>query len=442
MNSASPPLRIVILGGGSAGWITACLMAKAWSAQRIQIILVESREIGTIGVGEGSTPQLKAFFDALGVDEHVWMMACHATYKHGIRFKGWSDRPGFGSYFHPFPTSLDRDVSTLFFRNTLLRRQGLDVWAHPDRFFLSGQLAGMGRLPVSDHADAPILRFGYHFDAALLGSFLKHLAVSRFGVTWLERTVLGVQTSENGQIKGLLASNGEAISGDFFIDCSGFASQILQSTLHEPFISSSEMLFNDRAVVVQTPLPTQVAAPETRSVAMNAGWRWQIPLTSRVGNGYVYSSAFLSADEADFELRSSLGLLDGKIAARHLTMKVGAVRRSWVGNCLAVGLSQGFLEPLEATALHMVLETVQGFIAAFEKGRFTYAEMDAFNRSISRRFAGIQDYIVGHYKINHRQDNEYWRNNAEQSHFRHAGSSHRTMARRPSASGRHLSPSD
>jgi tryptophan 6-halogenase len=402
--------RIVILGGGSAGWITAALFAKAWGEQGASITLVESPDIGIIGVGEGSTPQLKAFFAHIDVAEAEWMAACDATYKLGIRFFGWSNRPGFDSYFHPFAGPVDLHTEPAFFRNCALARRGFDVPAHPDRFYLATRLAEEGAAP---HA-APNFPFapsyGYHFDAFKLGGYLRDLCVAR-GVSYLQRKVEHVELSETGDVAALLCEGGGRIAGDFFVDCSGFRSAIAQERLGARFLPFAANLFNDRAVVLPTPGDAGFR-PQTDATAMAAGWRWKIPLTSRCGNGYVFASGAISDDAAEAELRASLGLLDDPVAARFLRMKVGRLEHSWTANCLATGLAQGFIEPLEATALHIVISTALDFIRAFEAGGFSPAHRDGFNLAVAERYEGIRDYIVGHYRLNQRGDTDYWRANA------------------------------
>jgi tryptophan 6-halogenase len=406
------PLRIVVLGGGTAGWMAANLIAHRWRGRGVTVTVVESPDIGIIGVGEGSTPQLKAMFDTLGIAEADWMPACNATYKTGIAFHDWSTRPGFERYFHPFPTNLDHHTAPSFYFNTRARRTGRDVCAHPDRFFLPAKLAAERRAPIAPPSFPFAIGYGYHFDATLVGQFLRDHAVTKLGVTHMPRTVQSVGLNEHGVVTGLRLDDDETINGDFFIDSSGFRATIIQGALDEAFVPFGSNLFNDRAIAMPTsndPGPIRV---ETRATAMANGWAWKIPLTNRTGNGYVYASAFVSADAAETELRTALGMLDSDVSARHLTMNVGQVRRSWVKNCLAVGLSQGFIEPLEATALHIVQATVEGFMDAYEVGDFTDKNAPTFNADIAARYEGIRDYIVAHYRMNQRTDTEYWRANA------------------------------
>ena len=403
---------MVILGGGTAGWMAANLIAHRWRERCVSVTVIESPDIGIIGVGEGSTPQLKAMFDTLGIAESDWMPACNATYKNGISFHGWSARPGFEGYFHPFQTNLDSHTANHFYFHTRARRTGRDVWAHPDRFFISAQLAAGRRAPIPPDNFPFEIGYGYHFDATLVGVFLRNQAVKALGVTHLARTVCEVKLDDRGQVAALHIDDDEWIEGDFFIDASGFRSTILQAALNEPFLPFASNLFNDSAIAMPTPSEPGVIASETQATALGAGWAWKIPLTNRMGNGYVYSSAFKSADDAETELRTHLGMLDVDTPARHLKMNVGQVRRSWVKNCLAIGLAQGFIEPLEATALHIVQATVEGFMDAFEGSKFSDKGAAAFNAEIAARYEGIRDYIVAHYRMNGRSDTEYWRANA------------------------------
>lgn len=412
---AEAPVRIVVLGGGTAGWMAANLFAKRWNGaaggRRAVVTVIESPDIGIIGVGEGSTPQLKAFFDDLGLAERDWMPRCNATYKVGIAFHGWSARPGYESYFHPFPTGVDDQSADAFFTNCAARRGGFALEAHPDKFFLPAALAREKRAPTGIIGTGLEVSYGYHFDAHLVGAVLRDHAVAQ-GVRHLPLNVTRVDVSKTGDVAALVTEDGQHITADIFVDSSGFRGVIAQQALGEPFLPFAENLFNDSAVVMPTPADPKCLNVHTKSTAMSAGWCWDIPLTSRTGNGYVYSSRYLDADAAETELRQHLGMLDSDVAVRHLTMKVGRLARSWTGNCLAVGLSQGFIEPLEATALHIVQATVEGFIDAYDRGGFTPQHRDAFNQMIAARYEGIRDYIVCHYRVNQRRDSDYWRDNA------------------------------
>jgi 2-polyprenyl-6-methoxyphenol hydroxylase-like FAD-dependent oxidoreductase len=403
---AEPPKSVIILGGGTAGWMTANLLNQRWADHGTQISLIESKDIGIIGVGEGSTPQLKAFFDKIGVEESEWMPRCNATYKAGIEFYGWSDRPGHEHYFHPFPTDVDHFTQPRFFYATRARRTGRDLPAHPDPFFVPTRIAHDGRAPVAPPNFPFFVSYGYHFDAFLIGAFLRELGTGR-GIEHVEARIGSVELDEQGAVRALVADDGRRFEADLFVDASGFRAAIIEGALKEPHRPFAENLFNDRAVVTPTPLPADAVRACTRSTAKSAGWIWHIPLTNRIGNGYVYSSRYIDPDDAAAELRSHLGLA-GDVEVRHLQMKCGRIERSWVKNCLAVGLAQGFLEPLEATALHIVIATVESFIDAWDGDR-----RDQFNAAIARRYEGIRDYIVCHYRTALKRDTDYWRDAAK-----------------------------
>jgi len=413
---APPPVQhVCVVGGGTAGWMTALMLATTAYGRRLKVTVLESPQVGIIGVGEGSTPWLRKFFEILGIEESEWMPACNATYKSGITFDGWSTKPGFERYFHPFVSMLDNLTMHQFVDNVHARLDGADVYAHPDRFFVSAALARQARGPRARPNFPFDVWYGYHFDATLLGQFLGRKAEER-GVHHLQRHVSEVVLGEHGDIEGLKLDDGETLAADFFVDCSGFASLMIGKALQTPFIGYSDNLFNDAAIAMPTPLEGPIES-QTISTALRAGWAWKIPLTHRHGNGYVYSSAHCSADEAETELRRHLGLLDADVQARHLKMRVGRMAKVWNRNCVAVGLSQGFIEPLEATALMFVQITASMLVDALEKRDLGPAAQDAFNDGMRARFENTRDYIVAHYKTNSRTDTDYWRANAENMHL-------------------------
>jgi len=410
MNTASSVKKIVIVGGGTAGWMTAMFMAKSLVKKGIDVTLVESPTVDIIGVGEGSTPPLQKFFEAMEIEESEWMPECNATYKSGISFENWSTKPGFESFFHTFASILDNLTMPQFVQNAQARVNGADVYAHPDRFFIAHQLAVKNLAPKPNHNFPFEVWYGYHFDAALLGRFLHKKAVER-GVKYKSCHVTHAQLNERGDIAAIVTREGEVIDADFFVDCTGFVSMLTQKTLETPYVSFSSNLFNDSAIAMPTPIGDEIPS-QTISAAMKHGWAWKIPLTNRYGNGYVYSSAFCSADEAETELRTRLGLLESDTPARHLKMKVGRVTKHWNRNCLAVGLSQGFIEPLEATGLLFIQRTASTFVEFFEAGDLSEVAQEKFNNQINRAFECTRDFIVTHYKTNSRSDTEYWRANA------------------------------
>ena len=409
---AAPPSyrSIAIVGGGSAGWMAAMILANAFMARGVSITVLESPAVGIIGVGEGSTPWMRGFFDSVGIEEAEWMPEVNATYKCGITFEGWSTRAGFESYFHPFASMLDNFTMGMFVRNADARVNGWDAWAHPNRFFIASRLADECKAPRPERNFPFDVWYGYHFDAVLLGQFLHRKAVER-GVVYKQCHVAEVNMKENGDIASVRTSEGETIAADLFVDCTGFQGLLIQKKLATPFLAFADNLFNDSAIAIPTPAPAKLPS-QTLSKAMRHGWMWRIPLTNRFGNGYVYSSAFVSADEAERELREAIGMLDSPVEARHLKMRTGRVTKHWNRNCLAVGLSQGFIEPLEATALLFIQRTVEHFVEAMEQGDLSEAARDRYNERLNRHFEGTRDYIVTHYKTNSRTDTEYWRANA------------------------------
>mgnify|MGYP006084909059 FL=1 len=402
------PKKIIIAGGGTAGWMSASLLQHSWPES--DIVLIESENIGTIGVGEGSTPGLRNFFKTLNISEQEWMPFCNATFKSGIEFPNWSVTPGYESYFHPFFSSLDSDTGKLFFKLAKEQKSGFPNNAHPDHFFISKQIAYQNKAPKSLNTQNFRLDYGYHFDAGLLAIFLKKRCLN-LGLKHISDDITDVKMNEFGEIKELITNKNNAQSADLYIDCTGFRALIIQQTLKSEFISFSDNLFNDRAVAIQTPKTMQSSIrASTKSTALSNGWAWEIPLTNRYGNGYVYSSSFISPDQAEQELRTHLNIGDkDDVKVRHLAMKIGRIDKHWNKNCLAVGLSQGFIEPLEATALMLVQFTLETFIEQYTVNQQEQIKRQfQYNSRINMTFEGIRDYIVTHYKTNSRSDSEYW----------------------------------
>ncbi|QHJ10393.1 Flavin-dependent tryptophan halogenase RebH [Paraglaciecola mesophila] len=410
--------KIVILGGGTAGWMAANLFAHKWADKladkSLTITLVESPDIGIVGVGEGSTPTLKRFFSMLGIGDSDWMPQCNATYKMNIAFENFSPASGITRYSHPFISQIDTFTQRAFMVNARTRRLGLDTHTNPGDFLLNGVLAKQNKGPQTP-ANFPFsIEYGYHFDSHLLGAFLQQHAIG-LGVDHVQANVESIKQHPNGDIAALHYKEGIEISGDLFVDCSGFSSVLMQKTLGVKFNSYKDNLFNDSAVVVPTPIGEQIPV-ETTSTALSAGWCWKIPLTNRFGNGYVYSSDFVSKNDAEQELKNHLQLNENA-ECRHLSMKVGALEKQWQNNCLGIGLSAGFIEPLEATALHLTQISIEQFILEFEEGGFSNRLQGQYNAKMQYRTERTRDYIVAHYKLNTRNDSEYWRANRNNMHL-------------------------
>ncbi|WP_412725500.1 tryptophan halogenase family protein [Alteromonas sp. D210916BOD_24] len=412
--------KIVIVGGGTAGWMSACYLARAIelaghtsTMPAPQITLLESSTVPTVGVGEGSTPYLRYFFDYLGVDEQQWMPASSATYKMGINFEHWTHtRDPSGkllcsdqdAYFHPFFSALDIPTADVYFETVNQYRQGNYGDVNPAHYFTAALMVNKGILPNAISPSANI-DYAYHFDAGQLGEFLKHYAI-RKDVKHHIGTIEQVHT-QGHDIVNLRLSDGQTLDGDLFIDCSGFRGLLGKQALNRRFNSYADTLFNDAAVAIASPvLKSPHKALQTRSIAKQCGWQWEIPLTHRTGNGYVYSSQFCSPSQAERELRESLPPDAQCGEARHLRMDVGRLTHHWQGNCLCIGLSQGFIEPLEATALMLVQYALQQFVDCWQFGQTHQQEY--YNAEMNRMFDGIRDYIAAHYYLNTRDDTPYW----------------------------------
>ena len=407
-----PPIKhVAVVGGGTAGWMTALLLSTSKFGARLKVTVVDSPTPDTLGTGEASTPWLRGFFDSLGIDESEWMPACSATYNSGVTFDGWSTRPGHESWFHPFPSMLDSLVTPQFLRNVHARLAGADVHAHPDRFFMSQRVAVEGRAPRPAREFPFDIGYGYHFDATRLGAFLRARALAH-GVVGVARAMNSATLDERGAIRTLELEGGDSLAADFFVDCSGVDSLLIGQALETPYVSFSGMLFNDAAVALPAPGDDGPLMSQSVSTALKHGWAWKVPLASRNDNGYVYSSAHVSADAAETELRTHLGLLDVDVPAQHLKMRAGRHAKHWSRNCVAIGPSQGLIEPLEATALLFVQCAAASLVDVLERGDLGEAAQAAFNDPLNARMDGLRDYVAAHYKSNTRTDTDYWRANA------------------------------
>lgn len=394
------------MGGRSAGWMAAAALARVLEGSALEITLVESAASGAIGVGEATIPSLPAFHGLLGVDERDFLRATGATFKLAIEFRDW--RAIGNSFLHPFgPYAVDAPHE-LFQAYWLQRREQ----GHPsplEEWSVSGLAATLGRFGVRVPKGSPALQslsYAYHLDATLYGRFLRSYAEKR-GVRRIEGEVIDVAVGGRGLIETLRLRDGRAVSGDFFIDCSGFQALLIAKALQTGFTDWSRWLPCDRAVAVQCE-STGDPAPFTQATAREAGWQWRIPLRQRIGNGYVYSSAHLADDQA---ARRLLERLEGAALSdpRLLPFRAGRRTSAWVGNCLALGLAAGFLEPLESTSIHFVQTGLGRLFALFPDRHFDPAISAEYNRLTALEYERVRDFLILHYAASQRQDTPFWR---------------------------------
>jgi tryptophan halogenase len=406
--AAAPIRRIVIVGGGTAGWMAAAAVSRLISAD-VSVTLVESEEIGTVGVGEATIPSLQDFNRYLGIDEAEFMRATGGTFKLGIEFVNWG-RIG-DRYIHPFGVH-GRDVLGVQFHQIWLRQSRLDGGADVgaiEEYCLAAMAAREGRFthPIaSPGAVLSSLRYAFHIDASRYAQFLRRYAEER-GVARVEGKVAKVDVvSDTGHIEAISLENGRRFEGDLFIDCSGFRSILLGAALAVPFRSWQHWLPCDRAVAVPT-ISAGGLAPYTRATASGSGWRWRIPLQHRNGNGQVYASAFCDDQQAIDELAQNL---DSAPAGdmRQLRFEAGVRERLWERNCVAIGLSGGFLEPLESTSIYLIQAGISRLMSLLPDSSFRPLERDEYNRLMITDYEQVRDFIILHYCATSRDDTAFW----------------------------------
>jgi len=401
-----PPIDVVIVGGGTAGWMTAAAIAKLLP-RRCKVHLVESEEIGIVGVGEATLPHIRAFNERIGIDEAEFMARTRATFKLGIDFENWG-RIG-DRYIHPFGT-FGRGQGEIGFHQYWLRmlHEGASV-AELERYSMACMIARLGRfaLPSPDpQAITSTFNYAYQFDATLYAPYLRAHA-ERMGARRTEGRIVDVERDgESGDIEAVVLASGERIAGDLFIDCSGFVSLLMGKALGEPFEDWSKWLPCDRAVAMPCRTRTAVT-PYTSAIAMDAGWRWRIPLQHRTGNGYVFASDFISEEKAAEAL---VGAVEGEPIAdpRVLKFKAGRRTRSWVRNCVAVGLSGGFLEPLESTSIYLIQAAISALVELLPEKEIAPSDRDEFNRIVDLEYDRIRDFLILHYHATERTDTDFW----------------------------------
>ncbi|WP_297506541.1 tryptophan halogenase family protein [uncultured Caulobacter sp.] len=391
--------KVVIAGGGTAGWMAAAALARQLGPL-LDITLVESEDIGTVGVGESTIPTARTFNALLGIDEAEFMRATQATFKLGISFEHWGEIGD--RYIHSFG-QVGKSTWMGGFHHFWLQARDQGFGGDLGDYCLELKAAEQNRFFTGQ--DGP-LNYAYHLDAGLYGRFLRGMA-ERDGARRVEGKIASVrQNAESGFIEALVMESGEVVEGDLFVDCTGFRGLLIEQTLKAGFEDWGHWLPTDSALAVQT-RSTEPAVPYTRAIAHRAGWRWKIPLQHRVGNGLVYCSAFMGDDEAREML---LGQIEGEtlIEPRLIRYRTGRRRKTWDKNVVALGLASGFVEPLESTSIHLIMIGITRLMQLFPFGGISPAAVDRYNRQADDELAKIRDFIILHYKATERSDSPFW----------------------------------
>ena len=397
--------NIVIVGGGTAGWMTAASLSKHFRKTNIKITLVESSQIGTVGVGEATIPTLRRFYAELGMDDLAVMKATQATCKLGIQFEDWR-KPG-ESFIHPFGL-YGQKANGVEFHHYWMRLKELGDTSELADYSLGVNLAKQSKFiepSPNPPSELSVYDWALHFDAALFAKLMREYATEH-GVTRIDARIDRVNASAAG-IDSLVLEDGTLVAGDLFIDCSGFKAMLIEQSLHTGYHDWSEWLTCDSAVAVQS--TREGSAPSyTVSRAHKAGWQWRIPLQHRAGNGHVFCSRYISEDEAVTTLKANI---DGDLLhePRRFSFTAGRRKLAWNKNCIAVGLSAGFLEPLESTSIALIETAIEKIRRAFAKPWYTAQAVDNFNDLTAQEYERVRDFIILHYKLSEREDGELWR---------------------------------
>lgn len=399
--------NIVIVGGGTAGWMAAASLARFFEKKASTITLIESEQIGTVGVGEATIPGIRAFNFSLGIDEVDFIKKTSATFKLGIEFKNWYQKNT--TFFHPF-AAYGLPLNGVEFHHYIARLRAAGETVDIADYSFSIQLARRGRFAQPhEKPPTPLADYGYayHFDAARYAAYLRDYAEMR-GVVRKEGKIVAVNLREaDGFIESVTLDNGAKVAGQLFIDCSGFRGLLIEEALHTGYEDWRCWLPCDRAVAIQSELVGE-PAPYTRTTAHDAGWQWRIPLQHRTGNGYVYASRFTSDEAARQTL---LDNLDGAPIRqpRQFDFVTGCRKKIWNKNCFALGLASGFLEPLESTSISLIQTGISKLLQFFPDASFNEHDMAEVNRMHRHEFERIRDFLILHYKATSRCDTEFWR---------------------------------
>ncbi len=399
--------NIVIVGGGSAGWMTAAAFAKVLKNQYCHIRLIESDVISTVSVGEATIPQISLFNKLLGIDENDFIRKTQSTFKLGIEFIDWKAKGQ--SYMHPFG-SFGTDMDAIQFHHYWLKMYQQGKAPDIEQYSLAAIAAKQGRFIRPQKAgNSPLssISYAFHFDATLYAKYLRDFATN-LGVERTEGKVVDVSLrNSDGFIDSVVLASGERISGDLFIDCSGFRGLLIEGALQTGFDDWSQWLPCDRAVAMPC-MASKSVDPYTKSKAQQAGWTWRIPLQHRIGNGYVYPSKYVSDEQAVDILRSQMES-EPLAEPNFLRWTTGVRKKGWNKNCVAIGLSAGFIEPLESTGLHLIQSAIAKLLGMFPNKGFAQADIDTYNAQLSVEMERIRDFIILHYKATEREDSEFWR---------------------------------
>ncbi len=401
--------KIVIVGGGTSGWMAAAMISRALGTVNHDITLIESEEIGTVGVGEATIPPIQQFNRQLGIDEDDFIRQTHATFKLGIRFDGWRSG-GNDSYFHPFGY-LGQDMDGTSFHQYWLRFARLSGNFDYGRFnveTLAARQNRFARSPRGEGREAYAVNYAFHFDAGLYAGYLRRYA-EKLGVRRIEGMVTRVdQAPESGFVTAVHLKDGPVVDGDFFIDCSGFRGLLIEQTLKSGYEDWSRWLPCDRAAAVPCEKPAGPIEPYVVCTSREAGWQWQIPLQHRTGNGYVFCSGFIEEDAACEKLMTRL---PGKPLKDPMVLRftTGHRRRIWDRNVVAVGLASGFLEPLESTSIHLSQIVITKLISQFPKTGIHPSVIAQFNADILADYDNVKDFLIAHYKVTQRDDTLFWK---------------------------------